>query len=86
MWAIDWSSSSSLVLSRDRLSKVGFEPQGRRRPIGQIDMPFRPDFVKLKVLILRDMELGQTGFSVPEKAHPWDSMTQCQFNFTGYYM
>jgi hypothetical protein len=49
-------------------------------------MPFRPDFVKLKVLILRDMELGQTGFSVPEKAHPWDSMTQCQFNFTGYYM
>jgi hypothetical protein len=20
------------------------------------------------------------------KAHPWGSMTQCQFNFTGYYM
>ena len=35
MWAIDWSSS--LVVSRDRSSKVGFEPQGRRptahRPI-----------------------------------------------------
>ena len=46
-------------------------------------MPFRPDFVK--VLILSDMELGQTGIVIL-KAHPWDSMTQCQFNFTGYYM
>ena len=35
-------------------------------------MPFRPDFVK--VLILRDMELGQTGL-VFLKGHPQDSMT-----------
>ena len=34
------------------------------------------DFVK--VLTLRDMELGQTGYL---KAHPWDPC-QCQFNFT----
>ena len=48
---------SSLVVSRDMSFKVGFEPQGPTAP--SANMPFRPDFVK--VLILRDMELGQSG-------------------------
>ena len=54
----NWSSSRSLV--------VGHDASRTRSPLRQwladgpsADMPFRSDFVK--VLKLRDMELGQTG-------------------------
>ena len=61
MWAFDWPSSSSLIVSRDMSSKVGFDLSHKVPSTDgpSANMPFRPDFVK--VLILRDMELGQTG-------------------------